>query len=271
MANIEIDFDAIKDGGSRTHVAEGDYRAKIKAVVFKTSQSGNPMLVWTIVGTEGAFKNKEVTEYTALTQAAAFKLRDLWTAVTGRPPKGKVSRSNRDWLVAAKKLVGEELGVTLGDDEYVNDKGKSFISSKIQDYMSVDDVGGSKKGADIEEEDDDDDIDSSLAGLSRAELKAFIKEHDLEVKVLKSMSDDALRAAIVEAMPDDDEDDEDDDEDDGLDEMDRAGLKAHIKSEGLSIKVLKSMDDDALRAAIREATSGDDEDEEIEDVDLDEL
>lgn len=271
MANIEIDFDAIKDGGSRTHVAEGDYRAKIKAVVFKTSQSGNPMLVWTIAGTEGAFKNKEVTEYTALTQAAAFKLRDLWTAVTGRSPKGKVSRSNRDWLVAAKKLVGEELGVTLGDDEYVNDKSKSFISSKIQDYMGVDDVGGSKKGADIEEEDDDSGYD--LSGLSRTELKALIKEHNLDIRVLRSMSDENLRDAVAAGLPDDeDEDDEDDDEDDGLDEMSRVELKAHIKSAGLSIKVLKSMDDDALRAAIREATSeDDDEDEEVEDVDLDSL
>lgn len=217
VSSAAVDFGAIEEGGgARVKVPKGDYRAKIKAVSFATSQGGNPMFIWIIEGTEGKFKGKELKEYTALTSKALWKLRDLMVAATGKAPGGKVEI--RPLLAYCKKnVVGKEIGVTLGDDEYTNDKGKTFVSSKIQDYLDVGDVGSSKT---------DDDV----------------------------------------------EDDDTDDEDDGLDEMTRVQLKAHIKSEGLDVKVLRSMDDDALRAAIREATGGDDdEDEEIEDVDLDEL
>jgi len=37
--------------------------------------------------------------------------------------------------------------------------------------------------------------------MDRSELKAFIKEHELDVKVLKSDSDDDLRAKVIEAVP----------------------------------------------------------------------
>lgn len=72
-----------------------------------------------------------------------------------------------------------------------------------------------------------------------------------------------------------DDDDEDEDEDDNdLEEMDRAELKAFIKSEGLDVKIKKSMDEDDIRAAIEEAQEDDDEDEdddeeEMEEFDLD--
>lgn len=269
LSSMIIDFDDIEESsGTRVRVSEGDYPARVKAVKFATSQAGNPMLVFTIQGTGGKFEGKELLEYCALTKKALWKLRDLMVATGVKLPKKQDIRALLNYV--KKNVVGKDIGVTLGDDEFVNDKGKSIISSKIQDYMDVDDVGTPRASEedddDIEEEDDD--FDS----LTRSELKALIREHDLEITVKKSTSDDDLREAVREAMADDDEDedgeDEDDeDEDDGLDELDRAGLKAHIKANKLDVKVLKSMDDDAIRAAIRE--SGDDE--EIEDIDLDEI
>ena len=224
----EVDFGAIEDGGgSKPHVAEGDYPMRIAGVKFATSQAGNPMFVWTFKGKEGKLKGKEFTDYTALTVKALFKLRDLIEAATGKAPGGKVNvRKLLDYC--KKNVVGKDVGVTLEDDEYTNDKGKTFVSSKISDYLSIEDLNS--------EAPDDDDIED--------------EDDDIE-----------------------DEDDEDEDEDDGLDELDRTGLKKHIKAEGLEVTVKKSMSDDDIRAAIREA-AGDDEDddeEEIEDVDLDEL
>ena len=130
-------------------------------------------------------------------------------------PKGDLEvRELLEWC--KKNIVGKDAGVTLEDDEYTNEKGKTYVSSKISDWLSLDDLDGKSD----DEEDDDEEDDEA--------------------------------------------------EDDGLDEMDRAALKAHIKSEGLDVRVLKSMDDGWLRAAIREASGGEDE-EEIEDVDLDDL
>lgn len=226
-SSTEVDFGAIEDGGgAKPHVPEGDYPMRIAGVKFATSQASNPMFVWTFKGKEGKLKGKEFTDYTTLTVKALFKLRDLIEAATGKAPGGKVNV--RKLLEYCKKnVVGKDVGVTLEDDEYTNDKGKTFVSSKISDYLSMEDLN-----SEAPDEDDEDDVE-----------------------------DDDL------------EDEDDEDEDDGLDELDRAGLKKHIKAEGLEVTVKKSMSDDDIRAAIREV-AGDDEDddeEEIEDVDLDEL
>lgn len=53
---------------------------------------------------------------------------------------------------------------------------------------------------------------------------------------------------------------------DDLDEMDRTELKAYIKDNDLDVRVTKSMDEDDIREAIRDAVGdGDDEDEDEED------
>lgn len=60
----------------------------------------------------------------------------------------------------------------------------------------------------------------------------------------------------------DDEDDEEEEETDPLAELDRTELKALIRSESLDVKVKKSMSDDDLRAAIKEAQGDEDDDDE---------
>ena len=224
-ANTEVDFGAIEDnGGGRVRVPEGNYRAKFKSVAYSTSQAGNPMFTWVLVGTEGKLKGKELKEYTALTAKALWKLRDMMEATIGKAPGGKVN--TRKLLDYCKKnMIGQEVGVTLEDDEYVDDKGKSHISSKVSDYLSLEDLNGEAPEGDIEDEDDtEDDVEESdeedlLEGMDRASLKKYIKAEDLDVKVLKSMSDDDLRAAIREAMGDDEDEEEEEIEDVDLDEL----------------------------------------------------
>lgn len=227
ISNEVIDLNAAGEGGggSRVRVPAGDYKAKIKKVEYKTSGSGNPMFVWTFVGTEGKLKGKELTEYTVLKANSYWKLRDLIEAATGKIPKAAATRVLLEWC--KKNVVGSEMGVTVGDDEYTNDKGKVTISSKISDYMSLDDLSGEAPEDDVEDEDADveeeeteeeEEGEDSLAALDRKELKALVKEQELDVKVLKSMSDDELRAAIHSAQGDD-EDEEEEIEDVDLDDL----------------------------------------------------
>jgi hypothetical protein len=80
----------------------------------------------------------------------------------------------------------------------------------------------------------------ALAGLTRAELKALIKEDEVDVTVKKSMTDDDIRTAIIgagwtaeaededteeevdedEELDDDEEDDDEDEDDEATDEVD---------------------------------------------------
>jgi hypothetical protein len=105
-----------------------------------------------------------------------------------------------------------------------DDEYNGKISSKIQDYIDIDT---------LENNDSDDDDDD---------------EEDLEDEE-------------TEDDEDEDDDEEKENDDDGLNELDRAGLKKHIKENDLDVTVKKSMDDTAIRTAIREAEDDDDDDE----------
>jgi hypothetical protein len=108
---------------------------------------------------------------------------------------------------------------------------------------------------DEDEEDEDEeqeDTNGALDGLSRAELKALIKEEGLEVSVKKSMSDDDLREAIADQReeaddeePDDEEDDEEEDdeeddepeaEEDNYDSMSVSALRQELTDRELETK-----------------------------------
>ena len=61
--------------------------------------------------------------------------------------------------------------------------------------------------------------------------------------------------------PDEEEEDEEDTDEDSLNDMDRSALKAYIKENELDITVYKSMKDDDIREAIREAAGEETEEE----------
>lgn len=61
---------------------------------------------------------------------------------------------------------------------------------------------------DEDEEESDEEEEDELAGMDRGELKAFIKENELEITVKKSWSDDDIREKIREAMGDEEEEED---------------------------------------------------------------
>lgn len=147
MAKAMVDFSDADKGGARVRVKEGDYRVKCTDVKLGESKSsGNSMLTWTFVGTEGKLKGKEIKDYTVLTKEAAWKLKKVFEAFGIEIPTKKL-----DIVPLLKKVKGVVIGVTLTDDEYEKDDGKTTISSKISDYMSEDVLDGS----DADEDDDD--------------------------------------------------------------------------------------------------------------------
>lgn len=80
----------------------------------------------------------------------------------------------------------------------------------------------------VEEEEDDDEGDS-LDAMDRSELKKYIASESLGIKVLKSMTDDAIRDAIRE-LSSDEEDEVEDEEEEEDDEVDEAPAKKAPKT-----------------------------------------
>jgi len=90
------------------------------------------------------------------------------------------------------------------DEEETKPAAKRGKASKAQVESDEDDE-------EDDDEEDDEPVDTlPIADLDRSELKAYIKEQELDVTVKKSMSDDDIREAIVAAVQPDDDDEEDD-------------------------------------------------------------
>ena len=68
------------------------------------------------------------------------------------------------------------------------------------------------------EEEEEESFSEQLEEMNRKELKIFIKENELEVRVLKSMSDDDLREAILEQYEEETEEEEEEPEEEETEE-----------------------------------------------------
>lgn len=203
--------DAKGGGGKNPRLPAGDYVAKIiGAKQEEAKSSGNQMIVWKFKILEGKYKGKELTGRTTLVPKALFMLRNLLEALGKEVPEKTVK-------VNYKQYIGERIGISLEDGEYNNKP-----TTEVNDFLDPDMVGAAdddEDDEDIDDDEDDGDEGSDLDEMDRKELKAYIKENELDVKVKKSMDEDDIREAINEAEDDDDSDDDEDD-DDEMDEVD---------------------------------------------------
>lgn len=238
-----IDFTNVKEGGnfSKKHMPAGDYLAKITKVEDATPKDKSdktPMWLFTIQ--LKSTPSATYPYYCKLQDNQLWKVRNLLVAAGINVPKKKVA-------VDPNRLVGKMVAISLDDTEY-NGKDQSEVGAVFSpsdldgdtgvdeddvdeaDDDDTDDVDEeeeapkkSKKKAKVEEpeEEDDEEEDDAAEGdqfdaMDRAELKTYISDNDLDVKVKKSMDEDdvrtAVRAAIAAADSDDEEDDEEDEE-----------------------------------------------------------
>lgn len=264
----------------------GVYEAVVKEAEFGDSSNGSPMFTIMVVIESSKKEHKQYNgcplwQHAVIGSTSGDMLAEDWmkrnlkmlVKAFGLKEKGQL-----DPEALVKKITGKKIRVLVKNetnDGEVTAKANALLPFKgeTEPEDGADDAepeGDEPDGDEAEGEDGEDEttVEEDIAELDRAGLKKYIKDNaetlTKEVKVTKSMSDDDIRTAILAAWPEEDgdeDDDEDEDEgDDGLDEMDRAALKKHIKDNSLEIAVKKSMSDDDIRAAIR-AASGDDEDE----------
>lgn len=260
MAKIKYDVSNVEDIADRTQAPVGLYRAKVVKAEAKKSAKDNQMIeVQYRLTHDGAGKKLkeeygDVWDYPIIDHDHPFvKARfKEFIGAFGLKSKGDLDTD---------KLVGKSVQVKLKSDtdqdgEYRPRVGK--LMSLAQEEAPEEEV----EESDTEEEDDDEEgID--LNDLSRAELKKLIKEEELEIKVLKSHSDDDIREAIAEAMgiedepeeedePEDDEEEEEEDADeeesedeeeegDNYDELSVADLKAELSERELKTNGAKKV------------------------------
>ncbi len=140
---VTVDFTGV-DKGTKRRIPAGDYAFKVDKCYEDVSQSGNNMVVFECVISEGKHKGFRAWVQCAITPKALWKLRQMLEALGVEVPQGK-------FKLVPKKYVGLEFGATVEDDTY---EGKT--RSKIADVFQLDELDSSTK---TEDEDDDEDDD----------------------------------------------------------------------------------------------------------------
>lgn len=201
-----LDFTNVKEGGTfnKKRQPEGDYKAKVTKVQDSPSKKDDVMQwLFTIEVGTGTYPY-----YCKHQENQLWKIRNLLVAAGINVPKKRVN-------VDPNTIVGKTIAVTLEDDEYEGKQqsniGAIFPVSELDgsdddDEDETEEVDDAEEVEDIEEpeeeeaeEEDEAEEADPLAGLDRTQLKGIIKDMSLDIKVLKSMSDDDIRAAINEA------------------------------------------------------------------------
>jgi len=165
-------------------------------------------------------------------------------------------------------------GLDKGEEEPIKLSAKdakdldAYVDNQIKAYYGDDIPSASSLDSDDDDDDDDiidDDADTwtrdELESKSVKALQKIAKEEGVSAKDIKAAGTDKDELIDLIVGEDDDEDEDDSDDEDELDEMDRDELKEYISENELEVKVKKSMSDDDIREAIREAEGDEDDDD----------
>jgi len=196
MTRIAYDVSDVEGAGGEDP-PPGIYEATIVAAEQRTEKAdgspANDIHVTFDLGGDWVRKHA----YIGLGEAAAWKLKEFTNAL-GMKDKGTIDTA---------KLDGKKVRVKLNPDTYDGEP-RSKIGTILKLKPARGEAAEEPEEEEVEEpeEEEADDGSVDLDSMDRDELKAFIKDNDLResagVKVLKTDSDDDLRAKIREAMPD---------------------------------------------------------------------
>jgi hypothetical protein len=158
-------------------------------------------------------------------------------------PKGRMNPIKKRRLIDAI-LEAQEEGDEDEDEEDEEDEEDDTDVEASEEEDEEDDDEEDEREDEEDEEESDQTLAEELDRLNRSELKAYIKEHELDISVKKSMEDEDIRDAIVEAVGDEDEDEEEDEEGDEPTDYNSwsiDALKKEAQERGLSTKGSKKI------------------------------
>jgi hypothetical protein len=205
------DTSSIEDSGFK-QAPVGLYQAKVESIEQKNSKNTNDPMVEVVLRLVKDANGKKLKEnygqlwyYAPLDPDASWarRLKDLITAFGLKDKNGNLGA-----------IEGKMCLVRLREDTDLNGDYRPTVGKvmKLQDAMEDE-----EEPEDEEEEESD---DNGLSALTRAELKKYIKDNDLEVTIRRSMDDDDIREAIQELLEVQDEEEPDDEEEDDEEEDD---------------------------------------------------
>lgn len=137
-----------KGRGSRPHLPEGDYAAKVKsAKLTESSEKKTPGIDLELVITAGKQKGKTLHDTLWLSEKAMWKVRTAMEGMGLKVPSKRVK-------VDITKFKGKEVAIALEDEEY-----DEKVYSRVTDYFLVSELDVDDEDDELDDDDDDSEAD----------------------------------------------------------------------------------------------------------------
>lgn len=245
-------------GGTQEAPKPGLYRAKVLSIDWEPNvKDKDPRFHVVLELVSGEAKGYRIHTYLIPgSDTAKWKFHSFLIAVGLLHDKKMKGEINTDRPQDLPNLMVKTKNETYEGTERAKENGMYPLKDDDPEAEAEEPDEDEAEDEDAEAEADEDEGEAiDLDELDRTELKALIKDQELGIKVMKSMSDDDVRAKIAEAMGEEEEAEEAEEGGDaedynswGLDD-----LKGELKSRGLKFNGPKA----ALVTRLKESDEAD--------------
>ena len=185
---VKVDLSGVES--SQKAIPEGEYVVSVNDASIESSSKGNDYIKFEFEVIEGSHKGAKLYHNCSLLPQSLFNLKNVLEALGFEIPTKAFDLDLSD-------LLGLECEVEVGHETYEGKKKArilEFINPEDSEVEEDDDEGG--------DEDEEEDLEAALENLSKKELRALVKEFEVDIES-GSDKEDIIEALLEEVDEED--------------------------------------------------------------------
>lgn len=173
---VKVDLSGVES--SQKAIPEGEYVVSVNDASIESSSKGNDYIKFEFEVIEGSYKGAKLYHNCSLLPQALFNLKNVLEALGFDIPTKAFDLDLSD-------LLGLECEVEVGHETFEGKK-----KARILEFINPED----SDVEDDEDDEDEEDLEAALKNLSKKELKALVKEFEVDIE------SDSDKEDIIEAL-----------------------------------------------------------------------
>ena len=177
---VKVDLSGVES--SQKAIPEGEYVVSVNDASIESSSKGNDYIKFEFEVIEGSHKGAKLYHNCSLLPQALFNLKNVLEALGFDIPTKAFDLDLSD-------LLGLECEVEVGHETFEGKK-----KARILEFINPEDSDVEDDEEDDEDDEDEEDLEAALKNLSKKELKALVKEFEVDIE------GDSDKEDIIEAL-----------------------------------------------------------------------
>lgn len=189
--SVSVDLSGVET--SRKAIPEGQYVVSVNDASIENSSKGNDYIKFEFEVIEGAHKGAKLYHNCSLQPQALFNLKNVLEALGFSIPK-------KAFDLDLSELLGMECEVEVGHETYEGKK-----KARILEFLGDEDEDDDED----DDEEDEESLQDQLEALSKKELRALVKEFEVDVEkdsdkddIIEILLDEVDEEELEEAIED---------------------------------------------------------------------